>query len=95
MEEKQIIEGNKLIAVAKEIYAYQKAHWSRPVDEDSATNHLGYEDDGTIFCGVDKRYEGIYNIGFNPIEHLEKCESNICKTCFKVWKSRHNSTPNK
>jgi len=89
MKQIETEEGNRLI------YAYQKAHWSKPVDEDIVTNHLGYDEDDTIFCGVDKRYPGIYNMGFNPIEHLEKSEVDICKTCFNVWKSRHTTKTNK
>lgn len=92
--QKETTEGDALIAEAKEIYAYQKAHWSKPVDEDYVTNHLGYIHED-IFCGINKRIIGIYNIGFSPVQYIETSSEHICKACYRIWKSRHNSLNSK
>jgi hypothetical protein len=73
-----------------EFYARWKMSWSRPVYKDSILMHLS-EMEGDILCGIHKRHKGIYEIGFEPIEHIEESEIHICKGCYLVWKKLNNS----
>ena len=74
----------------KDIYAMWKTHWSRPVDEDNITMNLAFEVE-EIFCGIDKRFESLYDIGHNPIIKIKEQEVDICKNCFKSWKKKIDS----
>jgi hypothetical protein len=61
----------------------QKSHWSKKVDEDYTIFHLAIDEKS--FCGIEKRFQGIYNFGTHPMEDIASQEVHICKLCFSKF----------
>lgn len=66
------------------IFAYWKTFRSRAMTEDDVLYHLGFEGE-EIFCGIQNRHVGLYEIGFAPIEQIDKQRASICNNCFKKY----------
>lgn len=86
MNEKK--DNNGCIVLKAVLFASQKMHQSKTIDEDEATFHL-QEDGGLPICGVAKRFPDQYFQGFVPVLVNEATKNICCQNCERVAISKY------